>query len=80
MDRSTKVTTLMLAVVMVGGSFTAAMAETQWQRNRPRRVEVNHRVANQSRRINQEYREGELTRRQASLLHREDRAIRHEER
>jgi hypothetical protein len=41
---------------------------------------VNDRLANQNRRINQERREGEITRAQANRLHSEDRAIRNEER
>lgn len=46
----------------------------------PRRMEVNRRLANQNRRIGAEVREGDLTRRQANGLHREDRQIRQEER
>jgi hypothetical protein len=58
----------------------SAFAETSWEWNHPRRDQVNDRLQNQSRRINQEYREGEITRGQARALHREDRQIRREER
>jgi hypothetical protein len=58
---------------------TAASAET-WNQAHPRRAEVNHRLGNQSRRINTEYREGEITGGQARALHRQDRFVRNEER
>lgn len=73
-----------LAVLSAGallvGTAGSAFAETAWERSHPRRDQVNDRLENQSRRIHQEYREGELTRGQARRLHREDRRIRHEER
>jgi hypothetical protein len=72
-----------LATVVFAGTLVmagSAFAETSWERNHPRRDQVNDRLANQSRRINQEYREGEITRGQARALHREDRQVRREER
>ena len=39
---------------LVGSSITAAFAETQWERNHPRRDQVNDRLSNQNRRINKE--------------------------
>jgi hypothetical protein len=63
-----------------GTAVTGAIAETNWDRNHPRREQVNDRLQNQNRRINQELREGEITKGQANALHREDRAIRQEER
>jgi hypothetical protein len=36
----------------------ASNAETRWERNHPRRDQVNDRLENQNQRINQEYREG----------------------
>jgi len=69
------------AVVVLGSGVTAsAFADTAWQAAHPRREEVNNRLHNQDRRINQERREGELSRGQAARLHREDRQVRHEER
>jgi len=41
---------------------------------------VNDRLENQNRRINQERKEGELTKAQAAKLHKDDRQIRQEER
>jgi hypothetical protein len=55
-------------------------AETKWERNHPRRDQVNDRLENQNRRINRELREGEITKGEARQLHSEDRAIRNEER
>ncbi|MGN6750607.1 MAG: hypothetical protein ACTHJS_18645 [Xanthobacteraceae bacterium] len=64
----------------VVGSASVAFAETQWERNHPRRDQVNDRLANQNRRIHRELKEGEITKAQARQLHREDHAIRQEER
>ena len=76
--KSVRLATVVFAgtLVMAGSAF----AETSWERNHPRRDQVNDRLANQSRRINQEYREGEISRGQARVLHREDRQVRREER
>jgi hypothetical protein len=76
--RETVAFTIMFA--LVGSSITGAFAETQWERNHPRRDQVNDRLSNQNRRINKELKEGEITKQQANQLHREDRAIRQEER
>lgn len=68
--------TFAVAGALSGGAF----ATTQWQKDHPRRTEVNQRLANQDKRINQEVKEGEMSKRQAAKLHREDRQIRREER
>jgi hypothetical protein len=73
--------TAAIATVALGGLIAPAMADdTQWQKNHPRREQVNNRLANQNRRIHQERKEGELTKGQAAKLHREDHTIRKEER
>ena len=59
---------------------SSAMAETQWQKDHPRRTEVNRRLDNQNRRIHHEVKEGELSKQQAAKLHHEDHQIRREER
>ncbi len=69
-----------ISFAVVGSAVSTAFAETQWERNHPRRDQVNDRLANQNRRINHELKEGEITRQQANQLHREDRTIRREER
>jgi hypothetical protein len=77
MKHSMKTTILTLAVAML---TTGAMAQTAWDRDHPRRDQVNGRLSNQNQRINQEVREGEITKGRAQRLHAEDRAIRNEER
>jgi hypothetical protein len=69
-----------ISFIFVGSVVSAAVAETQWERNHPRRDQVNDRLANQNRRINRELKEGEITKGQARQLHRDDRAIRQGER
>ena len=68
------------ATFALSGLAGNALADTQWQKDHPRREEVNNRLKNQNKRIHQEVKEGELSKAQASKLHREDRAIRREER
>lgn len=65
-----------LSVAFIG----TASAATNWDASHPRRAEVNHRLANQDRRIHQEVREGEMSHAQAMRLHRDDNQIRREER
>jgi hypothetical protein len=69
-----------LSIAVAGTVSIGAMAQTRWDREHPRREQVNGRLENQNRRINQELREGEITKGQARQLHQEDRAIRQEER
>lgn len=59
---------------------TTASAAGRWAENHPRRAEVNQRLGNENRRINQERREGEISGKRAAQLHQEDRNIRQEER
>ena len=76
-------TKAVLATALTGliiATTTSAMAETDWQKNHPRRAEVNHRLNNQDRRIHNEVKEGEMTKQQAGQLHKQDRQIRQEER
>jgi hypothetical protein len=72
--------TVAAATVALAGLASNAMADTQWQKNHPRREQVNNRLANQNKRINTERKEGEITKAQAHKLHAEDRAVRQEER
>lgn len=57
-----------------------APALANWRTSHPRRTEVNARLHNLDRRINQERREGDLTNVQARYMRHEDRSIRQEER
>jgi hypothetical protein len=79
MKHATKAAALLTAALL-GTSATATFAGDNWGANHPRREQVNDRLQNQNRRINQELREGEITKGQARQLHQEDHAIRQEER
>lgn len=65
---------------LVAAASTTVSAEGTWQKNHPRRTEVNHRLANQNRRIHQDVKDGTLTKSQAQSLHKDDHQIRQEER
>jgi len=71
---------LLLTTILISGVASSSFAETKWQKNHPRRTQVNHRLANQNKRIHQERKEGELSAAQAAKLHKEDHQIRQEER
>ena len=75
-------TALMAGVLAVtlGALAAPAFADTQWQKDHPRREQVNNRLKNQNQRIKQERKEGEINKAQAKQLHSEDHAIRQEER
>jgi len=70
-----------IVAVTLGALITPALAdETQWQKDHPRRTQVNNRLANQNQRIKNERKDGQITKAQAKQLHGEDHAIRQEER
>ena len=68
------------AVLFSAAAMPAVSAPTQWQKDHPRRTQVNSRLANQNKRINQEVKSGQISKAQAAKLHKEDRQIRKEER
>ena len=78
-SRNSKTLIALAAAALLGVAFHAS-AETTWEKNHPRRDQVNDRLENQNRRIHKEVREGEMTGAKAQRLHSEDRAIRKEER
>ncbi|HUJ62887.1 MAG TPA: hypothetical protein VLX92_30500 [Kofleriaceae bacterium] len=57
-----------------------AFADGTWAANHPRRAQVNSRLANQNKRIDNGIKDHQLTDSQARRLHKEDKAIRSEER
>lgn len=67
-----------VALVLSTGAF--AQTTNTWDAHHPRRAEVNSRLNNQNRRIHHEVKDGQLTHAQARALHKEDHAIRQEER
>ena len=75
-------TKLLSAALAAATLFVASpsFADSRWEQTHPRRDQVNDRLENQNRRIHQGERTGKLTPQQARQLHREDHAIRSEER
>ncbi|MBB5606380.1 MULTISPECIES: hypothetical protein [unclassified Janthinobacterium] len=71
--------TAVVLLTLASSAGSAFAGETAWQKQHPRREQVNHRLANQDRRIHKEVKEGEISKTQASALHSEDRSIRGEE-
>src|ERR1700733_7261988 len=81
LNSSRKTLTFAAAIVSLAALVgTTASAETTWQKNHPRRTQVNSRLANQNRRIHNDVKDGTLTKGQAANLHREDHQVRQEER
>jgi hypothetical protein len=74
------VLTVAAASFALSGVATNAMAETQWQKDHPRRTEVNKRLNNQNKRIHNEVKSGQISKARAAKLHHEDHALRTEER
>ncbi|MHB8471662.1 MAG: hypothetical protein ACYDC8_02175 [Gammaproteobacteria bacterium] len=71
---------LSLTVEAAAGTNGNTTTKTHWTKHHPRRHEVNKRLSRQNRRIHHEVKEGDLTKTQAASLHKDDRAIRQEER
>ena len=78
--RNQSIVSIALVATALVGFAGAASADTQWQKNHPRREQVNNRLANQNKRINQDVKNGTLTKGQAAALHKDDRQVRQEER
>jgi hypothetical protein len=74
--------TKLISLLVAAATFAAvpAFADTAWERAHPRRDQVNDRLEHQRDRIDAGRADGELTRHEARRLHREDHAIRAEER
>jgi hypothetical protein len=71
---------LAATVAVLSAVAGAASADTTWQKNHPRREQVNHRLNNQDKRIHNDVKNGTLTKGQAASLHKEDHQVRQEER
>ena len=79
-DGSKKIVLLAITAAFIGGATVNAMAESQFDKNHPRRAQVNKRLNNQNRRIHNEVKSGQISRSQAHQLHTEDHQVRQEER
>ena len=71
---------ILLATAVAAAFAGSALADTTWDKNHPRRDQVNDRLANQNKRIHNEVKEGEMSKGQAANLHKQDHQIRKEER
>jgi hypothetical protein len=80
LNSTRKLLTVAAATLSLAGLAGTASAATQWQKDHPRRTEVNHRLARQNARIHQDVKAGTLSKSQAASLHKDDRQIRQEER
>ena len=69
-----------LSVAAAGDATAQTAKKGDWKKDHPRRAQVNSRLANQNKRINQEVKSGQISKAQAAKLHKEDRQIRKEER
>ncbi|AAQ62050.1 hypothetical protein [Chromobacterium violaceum] len=76
----TTLSAVLLAVCGLAFAGAAQADETQWQKEHPRRAEVNKRLAKQNQRINQERKNGQISKAEARKLHKEDHDIRQQER
>jgi hypothetical protein len=82
LNRNRKLLGLAIVTAALAGYALAANAagEGTWQKDHPRRAEVNDRLKNQNRRIHQDVRDGSITRSQAAADHAQDHQVRQEER
>jgi hypothetical protein len=80
LNSARKSLTFAAAIVALASLAGTASAETAWQKSHPRRTQVNHRLANQNRRIHNDVKDGTMTKGQAAQAHREDHQVRQEER
>jgi len=76
----TRSVALAATIALLTAVAGTASAETTWQKNHPRRTQVNHRLNNQDKRIHQDVKNGTLNKAQAADLHHEDHQVRQEER
>ena len=81
MKTTTRITMTLAAFATLGALFSAPASaqETQWQKDHPRRTEVNDRLQNQNKRITKEVKEGEISKTQAKTLRANDKTIHGEE-
>jgi hypothetical protein len=80
LNSARKTFTYAAAMISLAALVGAASAQTTWQKNHPRREQVNNRLANQNKRIHNDVKNGTLTKNQAAALHHEDHQVRQEER
>jgi hypothetical protein len=80
LPRASRLAALAFVALFATGFAGSAMAASTFDKDHPRRAEVNHRLNKQDKRIDRKEHEGKISRHQAAKLHHEDHQIRHEER
>jgi hypothetical protein len=80
LNSARKALTYAAAMISLAVLVGTASADTTWQKNHPRREQVNNRLANQNKRIHNDVKNGTLTKNQAAAQHHEDHQVRQEER
>jgi hypothetical protein len=72
--------TAIVFTAIISAMSASAFAQSQWDKDHPRRAEVNGRLNNQNAKTANEVKNGKLTPAQGQQLHHEDHQIRKEER
>lgn len=80
LNSARKTMTFAAAIISLAALAGTASADTTWQKNHPRRTQVNSRLHNQNRRLQNDVKDGTLTKSQAASIHHEDHQVRQEER
>ena len=81
MSRTSRSALIIVSTLLLGGVTISTFAdEAKFDKEHPRRAEVNKRLENQDRRIHEEVKEGKMSKAEAAKLHKEDHQIRKEER
>ena len=75
-----KALTAATLALTLAGTASTSFAQSQWDKDHPRRAEVNDRLANQNKRIDTKVADGKMSQAEANKLHRNDHEIRQEER
>lgn len=81
MKTTTRIAMILTQIATLSAMLSAPVfaQETQWDKDHPRRTEVNDRLKNQNKRITNEVKDGQITKGQAQNLRANDKTIRGEE-
>ena len=71
---------LLAMIAFLGFSSGTFAQDGKWAKRHPRRDQINDRLANQNKRINEEVKEGDMTKNKARELRERDKSVRMEER
>ena len=75
----TRILLLATLLCFLGFSNSTFAQDSKFDKNHPRRAEVNDRLANQNARIDKKEADGKMSKAEAKRLHKDDRKIRKEE-